>query len=99
SLKWKPDEHDRSWARHRKCRRERLTGDLYGADPSGSGSPWRRNACPDWGRVGLAAGSSAFRAAGVDMRIDFSGRAELLDDQEASRFHQTQALALVVNVA
>src|SRR5207244_4373194 len=66
--------------------------------PSGSGSPWRRNACPDWGRDGLAAGSSAFRAAGVEMRNDFPGRSELLDDQEASRFLHQDALALVVYV-
>ena len=46
-----------------------------------------------------AAGSSAFRAAGVEMRNDFPGRSELLDDQEASRFLHQHALALVVHVA
>lgn len=47
----------------------------------------------------LAAGSSARRAAGVEMSNDFPGRPELLDDQEASRFLHQHTLALVVHVA
>ena len=48
--------------------------------------------------AGLAAGSSARRAAGVEMRNHFPGGPELLDDQEASRFLHQDALALVVFV-
>ena len=49
--------------------------------------------------IGLAAGSSARGAAGVEVRNDFSGGPELLDDQEASGFLHQHALALVVHVA
>ena len=51
------------------------------------------------GRDGLAAGSSAPRAAGVEVRNHFPGRPELLDYQEASRFLHQDALALVMHVA
>ena len=100
TLKWNaPTNTTVPWQGKRQCPRERLTGDLYSADPAVLGSPWRRNACPGWGRDGLAAGPSAVRAAGVEMRNDFPGRSELLDDQEASRFLHQDALALVVHVA
>jgi len=51
------------------------------------------------GRDRLAAGSSARRAARVEMRNHFPGGPELFDHKEASRFLHQHALARMVHVA